>query len=126
MTKDICAAAIEILRATNDGDDLDPAHLKLVEMAVNGFLSPEIRDAFDQLHSLVRSGYAKPWLHDVTHMTIDHEGYVYWKSHRIEHFSRPYATSDKAKIYTVELARNCAELEARGETPTFAALSPAH
>jgi hypothetical protein len=41
--------ALEILRATRDGDDLAPQHLKLVEMAVNGFLNDEGKEAFQAL-----------------------------------------------------------------------------
>lgn len=39
MTTETIDHAIEILSATNDGDDLDPRHLKLLECAVNGLLT---------------------------------------------------------------------------------------
>lgn len=60
MTDTIFPDALEILRATNDGDDLDPQHLKLVEMAVNGFLNEKGQQAFKELLALVRAGYSKP------------------------------------------------------------------
>ncbi len=34
-----CDMACDILQRTNDGDDLEPMHLKLIEDAVNGFLN---------------------------------------------------------------------------------------
>lgn len=53
--------AIEILAATNDGDDLSPEHLYLVQCGVNGRLSEEGNKALDNLLDEVRSGrYNKP------------------------------------------------------------------
>lgn len=110
--------AIEILKRTRDGEDLDPAHLKLVEMAVNGQLNDKGKGAFAELLANVRAGYVKPWFHGVEHMTRDHEGYVLWKVHAVEHFSRAYAHSDEAKTYVQELARRCLLLEEKGITPS--------
>ena len=55
----ISDAAIEILQATNDGDDLIPNHLKLVEDAVNGFLNEDGLKVFQILLETVRGGYFK-------------------------------------------------------------------
>jgi hypothetical protein len=74
-----CEIACEIIRATNDGDDLAPEHLKLVEMAVNGFLNEKGWQAFKDLHEQVKAGYKKPWAFGVENLTQDHEGYIYWK-----------------------------------------------
>lgn len=123
MANSLADSAIEILRLTNDGDDLDPTHLKLLELAVNGRLTEIGKSAFADLLAQVRAGYAKPWLHGVEHITRDHDGYVYWKSHRIEHFSSPYAHSDQAKIYVVQLAARCAALEQQGVTPSFSSIT---
>jgi len=60
MTIDNGEAALEIIIATNDGDDLAPQHLKLVEMAVNGFLNDKGQQAFEDLLANVRSGYTPP------------------------------------------------------------------
>ena len=81
--------AIEILRKTNDGNDLAPEHLKLVEVAANGWLSEAGEVAFHELHRDVENGYKKPWLHGIEHLTRDHEGYVYWKGRRVEHYDSP-------------------------------------
>jgi hypothetical protein len=114
---------LEIIQATNDGDDLDPAHLKLVELAVNGQLNEAGKTAFAELLTNVRSGYVKPFLHGAEHITRDHDGTIYWKGkHRIEHFSSAYVHTDAAKDYVRQLAEACTALEAKGITPTFAAI----
>ena len=47
-------AAIEILRATNDGDDLNSGNLKLLERAVNGHLNWRGVSDFYRLLDIVR------------------------------------------------------------------------
>lgn len=120
MTTSLADHAIEILQRTRDGADLDPSHLKLVELAVNGALNDTGKATFAALLANVRDGYTKPWFHRVEHITHDHEGYVLWKGHPIEHFSSSYAHSDDAKAYTQELARRCLILEGKGITPDTA------
>jgi hypothetical protein len=117
MPRSYADNAIEILQHTRDGEDLDPAHLKLVEHAVNGFLNEQGRIAFDTLLTQVRAGYVKPWFHGIEHMTRNHEGYVLWKGNPVEHFSGAYAHSDEAKTYLAELACRCAAIEAQGAVP---------
>lgn len=107
--------AIEILRATRDGDDLAPEHLKLVESAVNGFLNELGTKAFVDLLASVRGGYRKPWLHGIEHLTRDLQGYVYWKGQRIEHWSGDVPYSERGRQAAVELQRRCMILEATGE-----------
>lgn len=115
MPKEINALAIEIIAATNDGDDLAPHHLKLVEMAVNGYLNDEGMVAFHELAEQVRAGYRKPWFHGIEHLTLDSEGWVYWKEYRVEHYTPRWAYSDEAKRQAQMLARKCKYLEAKGE-----------
>lgn len=80
MKENTCDKAIAILQATSDGDKLDPLDLKLVESAVNGFLSEEGIKVFNQFHETIVAGkYKDPWFHGIENMTIDHVGYVYWK-----------------------------------------------
>lgn len=117
MTTSLADAAIDILQRTRDGEDLDPAHLKLVELAVNGMLNETGLALFRELHAQVQRGYVKPWFHGVEHITRNHEGYVLWRGKPIEHFSGDYAGSDEAATYVKELARRCAILEAQGITP---------
>ncbi len=110
--------AIDILRKTNDGDELDPQHLKLLEMAVNGFLNTKGEAAFRELHASVLAGYRKPWLHGVENLTINHAGYVRWKGSIVEHYNISWAFSAESKAEAQELGRRCAILEAKGIEPT--------
>ncbi len=41
-----CEMSCEILRKANDGDDLDPRHLWLVQEAVNGHLNDDQQSLF--------------------------------------------------------------------------------
>ncbi len=110
--------AIDILERTNDGDDLDPRDLKLLEMAVNGFLNEKGAVAFAQLHANVIAGYQKPWLCGVEHLTIDHAGYVRWKDSVVEHYSFDNLSSPEVVEQATELGERCVILEAKGITPT--------
>lgn len=112
---EICNKAIEIIQRTNDGDDLAPTDLKLVEMAVNGFLNEEGVKAFDELHKKVMDGtYKWPWFHGIEHMTQDHQGYILYKGKIVEHYDRPWAYSEEAKKEALELERRCKILESKG------------
>lgn len=115
MSEAIIELALEIITATHDGDDLAPHHLKLVELAVNGFLSEQGEVAFNELVANVRAGYQKPWFHGIEHLTIDHEGFVYWKDQQVEHYTPRWAYSDDAQRQALELERRCLHLEAVGE-----------
>ena len=114
-TTERCDLACEILKKTDDGDDLAPRDLKLVEMAVNGFLNESAYQAFKELHQKALNGYTPPWFHDIEHMTRDHVGYVYWKGHKVEHYDSPWAYSSEGKKSAEELARHCRILEAEGQ-----------
>lgn len=114
--KERCQMATEILRMTNDGDKLDARDLNLLEGAVNGFLNEEGYKKFRELHAQVVEGnYTRPWLHGIEHLTIDQEGYVYWKGQHVEHYDIPWAYGEKAKIQAEELARRCRILEEQGK-----------
>lgn len=92
----------EILGRTNDGDDLSPNDLYLIQTIVNGFNVTESDEiAFQKLHSDVTSGaYRKPWAWGVKNITQDHNGYVYWKGHQVEHYSfKTYSGAREAALY---------------------------
>lgn len=109
--------AIAILAATNDGDDLAPHHLALVQHAANGRLSDAGRIAFADLYAQTLTGYRRPWFHDIEHLTLDHAGKVFWKGEAVEHYDLSFAYSDKGRTAAEELARRCRAVEARGEKP---------
>lgn len=107
--------AIEILQKTDDGDDLAPEHLSLLQSAVNGWLTPEGELAFVQLYRSVQQGYVKPWFHGIENLTNDNVGYLYWKGQRVEHYDLPWACSEEAKKSAGDLADRCRQLEAKGK-----------
>jgi hypothetical protein len=103
----------EVLHATNDGDDLDPSHLRLLELAVNGALNDQGIEKFQKLYDEVKAGgYKKPWFHDVENLTIDNVGFVYWKGIEIEHYIHFY--TPEAKRGAKELGVRCRHLESIG------------
>ena len=107
--------SIEILERTRDGDDLEPFHLSLVQAAVNNHLTARGVETFQRLYATVASGqYAKPWLAGVEHVTRDHQGYVYWKGSRIEHFTFSVMQEDHLKHTTQRLAERCRHIEGLG------------
>jgi hypothetical protein len=115
MKENTCDKAIEILQATSDGDKLAPPDLKLVENAVNGFLSEEGIKVFNQLHETIVAGkYKHPWFHGIENMTIDDVGFIYWKGAIVEHYEQPWAYSKDAKESAQELKRRCEILESKG------------
>ncbi len=115
MADSIQNLVLEIIVSTHDGDDLAPHHLKLVEIAVNGFLDEEGEVALYELVENVRSGYQKPWFHGIEHLTYDHQGFVYWKGQQVEHYTPRWAYSEDAHRRALDLAERCKHLEAIGE-----------
>lgn len=108
--------AIEILHKTRDGEDLDPKHLAVVELAVNDQLNDKGQDFFNGLYAAVQAGnYQKPWFHGIENLTIDNQGYVRYKGQQVEHYSPfSWAYSEQAKKDAEEVARRCQILEAAG------------
>lgn len=113
-THNHCYMACEILRTTHDGDDLAPQHLKLVELAVNGYLNERGEAAFQSLYENVKRGYVRPWFHGIKGLTIDHQGYVYWRDKHVEHYTLSWAWSSDAKQQAEILAARCRHLESIG------------
>ena len=125
MDADFCELACDILSATKDGDELAPPDLKLVELAVNGFLNEAGKAAFMELHrnAAKPEGYTVPWFLGIEHLTRDHDRYVYWKGVRIEHFDHDHWQQDgwreRMKADAEALAAHCLGLEALGTAPTW-------
>ena len=112
---DRCEKASFILRNTDDGDSLLPEDLVLVEMAINGGLDDGGITAFVRLYEAVEGGtYVHPWFHYIENMTIDAEGFVYWKGDRVDHYTRPWAFSVEGKVHATRLAEACRSLENAG------------
>jgi len=116
--------AINVLRLTNDGNDLAASDLSLVEAAVNGRLTDDGIMAFDALREQCENQtYRKPWLFGIEHLTIDQAGYVHWKDQEaaIEHFTfYDEASVNRLRKHAVALAETCRLLETQGiAVPTF-------
>jgi hypothetical protein len=108
--------ADEILQKTNDGNELNPNSLYLVQEMINGHLNDRGKEAFLKLHEAISSGtYVKTWFHGIKNLTIDHNGYVYWRGKVVEHYKLRWAYSDKAKKGAEELAKRCELLESLDE-----------
>lgn len=65
----------------------------------------------------------KPWFFGLEHVTRDHQGYVYWKGIRIEHYDhdvwqRP-GWRERMKADAIRFARICTQLEAAGVRPSL-------
>jgi len=114
MEQTVCDKACRIIHDTNDGEDLSPGHLYLVQEAVNDRLNAEGKQAFEDLFQSVLSGYKAPWFHGIEHLTTDHQGYVRWKGKVVEHYDSPWRWSAKAKKQALELADRCRHLESIG------------
>lgn len=114
MSESVCDKACEILQKTNDGNDLDPLDLWLLQEAVNGHLTEEGMAVFEKLHQKVLKGYQKPWFHGIEHLTLRNSGYVLWKGQTVEHYTVSWAYSDNAKAQAAEIAARCRHLETIG------------
>jgi hypothetical protein len=112
--------AIEVLQKTNDGNDLSPFHLKILEMAVNGHLNDDGIKLFQaEIYTPVANGaYRKPWFHGIEHLTIRHSGYVYWKNARVEHYTIGWHLSEESRQAAIRLGAICREIEEKGEIVT--------
>lgn len=119
-SQSVCDKACEILRRTNDGDDLSPEHLWLLQEMVNGHLNELGEQEFEKLYQSALAGYQKPWFHGIEHLTIDHEGYVLWKGKHVEHFNihDGWCWTKEARLQAEEVARRCRHLESIGVEPS--------
>jgi hypothetical protein len=106
---------VDILRGTHDGQDLSPDHLGLVE----GYMCLELtsygEEVLLQVHADVMAGrYQKPWFHGIEHLTMDHQGYVRYKGHRVENFLPHFMYTAEAKKYALEIAKRCQAFKESG------------
>lgn len=111
-----CDKTCEILQKTNNGNLLAPRDLKIVEIAVNGWQNELGQEAFDNLYRcvIIDGTYTKPYLHDIEHITRDHEGNIFYKGIQLENFSRSYIYSEDAKNALIAIKNRCEFLENQG------------
>ncbi|VTU42108.1 MULTISPECIES: hypothetical protein [unclassified Variovorax] len=106
--------AIAILQKTNDGDDLSPSDLHLLEGAVNGRLTSRAVELFEAMHRNVTEGTYATWQRTylAPHLTKAPDGNVYWKGIAVEHYSFPPERRDEELTQARMLAARCQQLEA--------------
>lgn len=116
---------IEVLKLSDDGDDLSPHDLALVQFVANGGLDKLSQTGHERWGRLLRDlrtgAYRRSWLYGIEHLTQDHQGYVFWKGRQVEHYS--FSDPDKGRAAAKELASVCRLLEHRGEEVTASAVS---
>lgn len=125
----ISEMAIAILRATQDGDQLVPDDLALVELAVNRRLNARGQNYFVELHRNAPKpgGYTPPWLFGIEHLTIDVYRWVRWKGIAVENFE--HATfqrsgwRERMREDAEAVAARCRQLEAEGIEPSMATVT---
>ena len=108
--------ALVILSRTNDGDDLIPSDLWLVQEAVNGRLNERGHQAYLELCRRIDAGYAIGWLHGIEHLAMAPDRYISWRGEIVEHYDERLRTSDDGHRQALEIARRCRILEERGES----------
>lgn len=122
--------AVAILRATEDGDLLDPADLRLVQDVVNGglsSLSPKGLDYWKALVDSTSSGqYVKRWFCGVANLTRDGQGYVHWKGKQVEHYSYDVSRRDEMIESARRLAAICLTVESLGQKVNHLTISNLH
>ena len=108
--------ACEILKLTFDGDQLEPYHLELLQAAVNNHLTDQGKQFFETLYQqvVVDKQYHKPFLCGVEHMTRDHQGYVYFKGHCVEHYTFSAIDVSELPKMVQQLQRDCLKVEQFG------------
>lgn len=106
----------EILQLSNDGEDLSPTHLKLIENSVNFGLNEQGKIVLDGVLKALKDGtYKAPWLLGVKGMTQDHEGYIYYHGAHVEHYTNRYFKNEaEIKEKLEELKKRCETLKKNG------------
>lgn len=120
--------AIEVLRLTDDGDQLSQRDLSLLQMVVNSSDVSELAEArWADVYSRVKAGtYKKNGLFGIDSLSIDHEGFVYWKGVSVEHYSFPADRRTEAVSSAIRLAAVCRLLEEKGTRVTGQSVMRGH
>lgn len=101
---------LNVLSLSNDGEKLSPRDLKFIENTVNfGCIESGEVYLYEMESKLEKGIYAKSWAFDVEDITQDHEGYIYYKEHHVEHYS--HDDYNEARKAALELRERCQLLE---------------
>lgn len=119
INTDTTNEAIAILKATNDGNQLDPSDLRMLQDVVNGgfaAMTPEAKDYWKKMVETTASGqYKSRWFCGLKDLTRNHEGYVSWKGHHVEHYSFPESRRQEMIYSARRLAAVCMKIESAGD-----------
>jgi len=122
----ISEMAIAVLRATDDGNNLAPIDLQIIELAINHGLNEKGLVRFDELYrnATKPEGYTASYLFGIEHLTVDHHRHILWKGIAVEHFDhgvwqRP-GWRERMRADAEAVAARCRQLEAGGIPPSIA------
>ena len=107
--------ALDILRRTNDGNDLIPFDLWLIQEAVNGHVTEHGRQAFRELAARVDAGYSIDCLHGIEHLVMAPDRYISWHGRNVEHYDEYLRASADGRRQALEIARRSRIIGERGE-----------
>ena len=106
---------IEILQRTDDGNDLAPFHLRLMEIVANKEVSETGLEELEKVYQSVCEGrYEKPFLYGIPHITRDHDGYILYKGKIVEHYSNMSPEEERRRLE--KLAADCEKADMAGMT----------
>lgn len=78
---------VEVLQMTNDGDDLAPKHLFLVELVGNGQANDPGKAELEKVWQELKKGQYNKWYFDIFGLTLKADGFVLWFGQEVEHYS---------------------------------------
>ena len=83
-----------ILRQTDEGYNIAPHELKLVDCALQGYVHDDSQEQLDFFYTAVMDGsYQYPWPMGVEHITLAHSGDIRSKGQLVAHFNPTTAYS---------------------------------
>ncbi len=111
---DLIESCLAILKLSSGGADLLQEDRLLLDLAKKGYLNEKGEAAVFELHKSILEERYYCWFHDIPYLTIDTNGYVYWKGQLVESFKPRWAQSSPANKHANEIARRCRILEKKG------------
>jgi hypothetical protein len=104
-----------ILSNTKEGLKLLQADLSFLEEALNRTLDTSQTRRLNFLYQSILDGTYEPaYLCDVTYMTLDADGYIYFKGQLTEHFNLPFNIPPLLKSKVKEVQQRCLKMEKLG------------
>lgn len=105
--------ALEILQHSDEGKNLDPVHLTMVEFACNCALDQRRISSLYDLHRavVINKDYKTTCFAEREHVTIDWSGRVYYKSQLIDQFLLDRFAHEDAKVLMKRIEQTCLQME---------------